>query len=118
MSSTRALKKKNICKYIFTQQQNYAAPTERPAEMHKVKNQVWSGVFSITLVEGQDFPQYGHGDIYVCLCLGEQKCKSRVRRPYGFSNKQKCFVFVIVKVLAAVFLRNCLQSSFPKTQAL
>uniref|UniRef100_A0A3P8W7F5 Multiple C2 domains, transmembrane 2a n=1 Tax=Cynoglossus semilaevis TaxID=244447 RepID=A0A3P8W7F5_CYNSE len=57
--------------------QNYAAPTERPAEMHKVKNQVWSGVFSITLVEGQDFPQYGHGDIYVCLCLGEQKCKSR-----------------------------------------
>ncbi|XP_073328262.1 multiple C2 and transmembrane domain-containing protein 2 [Pagrus major] len=59
--------------------QNQAAPTQRPAETHKnqPKNQMWSRVLGITLVEGQDLPQYGHGDIYVRLRLGDQKYKSK-----------------------------------------
>ncbi|XP_076590147.1 multiple C2 and transmembrane domain-containing protein 2 isoform X2 [Chaetodon auriga] len=59
--------------------QNQAAPPQRPAEMQKtqLKNQKWSGVLGITLVEGQDLPQYGHGDIYVRFRLGDQKYKSK-----------------------------------------
>lgn len=39
---------------------------------------MWTGVLSITLVEGQDLPQYGQGDIYVRFRLGDQKYKSKV----------------------------------------
>uniref|UniRef100_A0A8C7SN37 Multiple C2 domains, transmembrane 2a n=1 Tax=Oncorhynchus mykiss TaxID=8022 RepID=A0A8C7SN37_ONCMY len=39
--------------------------------------QLWSGVFSITLLEGQDMPEYGQGDVYVRYRLGEQKYKSK-----------------------------------------
>ncbi|KAG8012627.1 Multiple C2 and transmembrane domain-containing protein 2 [Nibea albiflora] len=58
---------------------NQAAPSQRPAEMHKnqLKNQMWTGVLGITLVEGQDLPQYGQGDIYVRFRLGDQKYKSK-----------------------------------------
>uniref|UniRef100_A0A7N8X5E0 Multiple C2 domains, transmembrane 2a n=1 Tax=Mastacembelus armatus TaxID=205130 RepID=A0A7N8X5E0_9TELE len=42
-----------------------------------LKNQMWTGVLGITLVEGQDLPQYGHGDIYVRFRLGDQKYKSK-----------------------------------------
>ena len=57
-----------------------AIPTQRPAEMPKnqPKSQMWTGVLAITLVEGQDLPQYGHGDIYVRFRLGDQKYKSKV----------------------------------------
>ena len=63
-------------------QQNQATPAQRPAETPKnqPKNQMWSRVVGITLVEGQDLPQYGHGDIYVRLRLGDQKYKSKVGR--------------------------------------
>ncbi|XP_040894047.1 multiple C2 and transmembrane domain-containing protein 2 isoform X2 [Toxotes jaculatrix] len=59
--------------------QNQAAPSQRPAETQKnqLKNQMWTGVLGITLVEGQDLPQYGHGDIYVRFRLGDQKYKSK-----------------------------------------
>ncbi|XP_070828090.1 multiple C2 and transmembrane domain-containing protein 2 isoform X2 [Chaetodon trifascialis] len=59
--------------------QNQAVPLQRPAEMQRtqLKNQKWSGVLGITLVEGQDLPQYGHGDIYVRFRLGDQKYKSK-----------------------------------------
>ncbi|CAK6951097.1 multiple C2 and transmembrane domain-containing protein 2 [Scomber scombrus] len=59
--------------------QNQATPTGRPAEVPKnqLKNQMWTGVLSITLVEGLDLPQYGHGDIYVRFRLGDQKYKSK-----------------------------------------
>ncbi|XP_019118533.2 multiple C2 and transmembrane domain-containing protein 2 isoform X1 [Larimichthys crocea] len=59
--------------------QNQAAPSQRPAEMQKnqLKNQMWTGVLGITLVEGQDLPQYGQGDIYVRFRLGDQKYKSK-----------------------------------------
>ncbi|XP_018519895.1 multiple C2 and transmembrane domain-containing protein 2 isoform X1 [Lates calcarifer] len=56
--------------------QNQATPSQRPAEPQK-KNQMWTGVLGITLVEGQDLPQYGHGDIYVRFRLGDQKYKSK-----------------------------------------
>ena len=59
---------------------NQATPTGRPAEVQKnqLKNQMWTGVLSITLVEGLDLPQYGHGDIYVRFRLGDQKYRSKV----------------------------------------
>ncbi|XP_029991821.1 multiple C2 and transmembrane domain-containing protein 2 isoform X3 [Sphaeramia orbicularis] len=58
---------------------NQATPLQRTAEMPKnqIKNQMWTGVLGITLVEGQDLPQYGHGDIYVRFRLGDQKYKSK-----------------------------------------
>ncbi|XP_035012108.1 multiple C2 and transmembrane domain-containing protein 2 isoform X1 [Hippoglossus stenolepis] len=59
--------------------QNQAAASQRSAEPQRTqpKNQMWSGMLSITLVEGQDLPQYGHGDIYVRFRLGDQKYKSK-----------------------------------------
>ncbi|XP_045893376.1 multiple C2 and transmembrane domain-containing protein 2 [Micropterus dolomieu] len=58
---------------------NQAAPSQGATETHKnqPKNQIWTGVLSITLVEGQDLPQHGHGDIYVRFRLGDQKYKSK-----------------------------------------
>ncbi|XP_010891012.2 multiple C2 and transmembrane domain-containing protein 2 [Esox lucius] len=51
------------------------AQNQRSAEATNC--QLWSGVFGITLVEGQDMPEYGHGDIYVRCRLGDQKYKSK-----------------------------------------
>uniref|UniRef100_A0AAQ6IJJ0 C2 domain-containing protein n=1 Tax=Anabas testudineus TaxID=64144 RepID=A0AAQ6IJJ0_ANATE len=45
--------------------------------LFELNNQMWSGVLGITLIEGQDLPQYGHGDVYVRFRLGEQKYKSK-----------------------------------------
>ncbi|XP_041795588.1 multiple C2 and transmembrane domain-containing protein 2 isoform X3 [Chelmon rostratus] len=58
---------------------NQAAPSQRPPEMSKnqLKNRKWTGVLGITLVEGQDLPQYGLGDIYVRFRLCDQKYKSK-----------------------------------------
>ncbi|XP_074534153.1 multiple C2 and transmembrane domain-containing protein 2 isoform X2 [Halichoeres trimaculatus] len=58
---------------------NQATPAQRPAETQKnqLKNQMWTGVLKITLVEGLDLPQYGNGDIYVRFRLGDQKYKSK-----------------------------------------
>lgn len=39
---------------------------------------MWKGVLGITLVEGQDLPQYGQGDIFVRYRLGDQQYKSKV----------------------------------------
>uniref|UniRef100_A0A3P8TEM2 Multiple C2 domains, transmembrane 2a n=1 Tax=Amphiprion percula TaxID=161767 RepID=A0A3P8TEM2_AMPPE len=47
------------------------------AQKNQLKNQMWTGVLGITLVEGQDLPQYGQGDIYVRFRLGDQKYKSK-----------------------------------------
>ncbi|XP_068458844.1 multiple C2 and transmembrane domain-containing protein 2 [Clinocottus analis] len=59
--------------------QNQAAASSRPAEgpRNPLKNQTWTEVLGITLVEGQDLPQHGHGDIYVRFRLGDQKYKSK-----------------------------------------
>ncbi|XP_005933102.1 multiple C2 and transmembrane domain-containing protein 2 isoform X1 [Haplochromis burtoni] len=59
--------------------QNQATPAQRSAETQKnqLRNQMWTGVLCITLVEGQDMPQCGQGDIYVRFRLGDQKYKSK-----------------------------------------
>nr|XP_057931905.1 multiple C2 and transmembrane domain-containing protein 2 isoform X2 [Doryrhamphus excisus] len=56
-----------------------ATQYQSPAEMQRshLKSRMWTGVLAITLVEGQDLPQYGHGDIYVRFRLGDQKYKSK-----------------------------------------
>ncbi|XP_061898565.1 multiple C2 and transmembrane domain-containing protein 2 isoform X2 [Entelurus aequoreus] len=56
-----------------------ATQLQSPAEMQKsqLKSRMWTGVLAITLVEGQDLPQYGQGDIYVRFRLGNQKYKSK-----------------------------------------
>lgn len=41
------------------------------------RGQLWTGVWGITLVEGQDLPDEGPGDLYVRFRLGEQKYKSK-----------------------------------------
>lgn len=41
------------------------------------KSQLWTGVFTITLVEGRDFPVDGQGDMFVRFRLGDQKYKSK-----------------------------------------
>uniref|UniRef100_A0A4W4HFD3 C2 domain-containing protein n=1 Tax=Electrophorus electricus TaxID=8005 RepID=A0A4W4HFD3_ELEEL len=46
------------------------------------KSQVWSGVYTLVLVEGQDMPEGSQGDVYVRFRLGEQRCRSRVRVPW------------------------------------
>lgn len=53
---------------------------QRPPETQKnqPKNRMWTGVLGVTLVEGQDLPQYGQADIYVRFRLGDQKYKSKV----------------------------------------
>lgn len=66
--------------FLSFTQQNQAAPNQRPAEgpKNQLRSQMWNGVLGIALVEGQDLPQYGHGDIYVRFRLGDQKYKSKV----------------------------------------
>ncbi|KAM8861882.1 multiple C2 and transmembrane domain-containing protein 2 isoform 1-T3 [Synchiropus picturatus] len=56
-----------------------AMPSPRPAEMQRSqqRNQMWTGVLAITLVEGQDLPHHGQGDVYVRYRLGDQKYKSK-----------------------------------------
>ncbi|XP_029289832.1 multiple C2 and transmembrane domain-containing protein 2 [Cottoperca gobio] len=60
-------------------QNQSAHPSLRPAEMQRnqLQSQRWTGVLGITLVEGQNLPQYGDGDIYVRFRLGDQKYKSK-----------------------------------------
>ncbi|XP_052458625.1 multiple C2 and transmembrane domain-containing protein 2-like isoform X1 [Carassius gibelio] len=41
------------------------------------KSQLWTGVFTITLVEGQGLPLEGQGDVFVRFKLGDQKYKSK-----------------------------------------
>uniref|UniRef100_A0AAY4EY33 C2 domain-containing protein n=1 Tax=Denticeps clupeoides TaxID=299321 RepID=A0AAY4EY33_9TELE len=55
---------------------------KRLSDSHR-KVQLWSGVLSITLVEGTDLPEDGHGDVYVRFRLGSQKYRSKV--PHGLN---------------------------------
>ncbi|XP_042583140.1 multiple C2 and transmembrane domain-containing protein 2-like isoform X1 [Cyprinus carpio] len=41
------------------------------------KSQLWTGVYTITLVEGRDLPLDGQGDLFVRFKLGDQKYKSK-----------------------------------------
>ncbi|XP_029698036.1 multiple C2 and transmembrane domain-containing protein 2 isoform X2 [Takifugu rubripes] len=66
-------------KWAQKKNKNQAAANQRPPETPKnqSKNRMWTGALGITLVEGQDLPQYGQGDIYVRFRLGDQKYKSK-----------------------------------------
>ncbi|XP_054896598.1 multiple C2 and transmembrane domain-containing protein 2 isoform X2 [Poeciliopsis prolifica] len=44
---------------------------------NQLKSQMWTGILQVTLVEGQHMPRCGHGDVYVCFRLGDQKYKSK-----------------------------------------
>ncbi|XP_055011731.1 multiple C2 and transmembrane domain-containing protein 2 isoform X2 [Boleophthalmus pectinirostris] len=57
---------------------NHMVQAQRPVEGTKSqsRNRMWTGVLGVTLVEGQDLPQSGVGDVYVRFRLGEQKYKS------------------------------------------
>lgn len=72
----------NLLFVAFVPPQTQAVVNQRPPETQKnqSKNRLWTGVLGITLVEGQDLPQYGQGDIYVRFRLGDQKYKSKVGR--------------------------------------
>ncbi|XP_029377993.1 multiple C2 and transmembrane domain-containing protein 2 isoform X1 [Echeneis naucrates] len=52
-------------------------PATPTSPKNQLKNQMWTGLIRITLVEGQDLPQYGQGDIYVRFRFGDQKYKSK-----------------------------------------
>uniref|UniRef100_A0A8C6NSW6 Multiple C2 domains, transmembrane 2a n=1 Tax=Nothobranchius furzeri TaxID=105023 RepID=A0A8C6NSW6_NOTFU len=54
-----------------------ATPRSADTQKNQLKNQTWSSVLHITLVEGQDLPQHGQGDVYVRFRLGDQKYKSK-----------------------------------------
>ncbi|KAJ0069466.1 hypothetical protein NL108_006054, partial [Boleophthalmus pectinirostris] len=68
----------NIVFYLVLFPQNHMVQAQRPVEGTKSqsRNRMWTGVLGVTLVEGQDLPQSGVGDVYVRFRLGEQKYKS------------------------------------------
>ncbi|XP_046720693.1 multiple C2 and transmembrane domain-containing protein 2 isoform X1 [Silurus meridionalis] len=41
------------------------------------KSQLWCGVYTVVLVEGQDMPDGGQGDLFVRFKLGEQRFRSK-----------------------------------------
>ncbi|XP_077424850.1 multiple C2 and transmembrane domain-containing protein 2-like [Vanacampus margaritifer] len=66
-------------KWRYPAKKPKATQYQSPAEMQRSqpKSRLWTGALAITLVEGQDLPQYGQGDIYVRFRLGDQKYKSK-----------------------------------------
>ncbi|KAJ8417572.1 hypothetical protein AAFF_G00224150 [Aldrovandia affinis] len=50
--------------------------SQRLSQAH-TKSQLWSEVVTVTLVEGQDLPEDGQGDVFVRCVLGEQKYRSK-----------------------------------------
>ncbi|KAM9816149.1 multiple C2 and transmembrane domain-containing protein 2-like isoform 1-T2 [Syngnathus typhle] len=52
-------------------------PSSADMQRSQPKSRMWTGALAITLVEGQDLPQHGQGDIYVRFRLGDQKYKSK-----------------------------------------
>ncbi|XP_017554996.1 multiple C2 and transmembrane domain-containing protein 2 isoform X1 [Pygocentrus nattereri] len=63
-------------------QSNTSPQTKRLSESLK-KSQLWTGVLTITLIEGQNLPEDGQGDVFVRFRLGDQKyrSKSQCKRP-------------------------------------
>ena len=43
------------------------------------KSQVWSELYAVVLVEGQEMPEGIQGDVYVLFSLGDQRFRSKVR---------------------------------------
>ncbi|XP_056622605.1 multiple C2 and transmembrane domain-containing protein 2 isoform X1 [Triplophysa dalaica] len=53
------------------------SPTQGGRQSGGQRSQVWSGIYSVNLVEGQDMPDTGQGDIYVRFKVGDQRVKSK-----------------------------------------
>lgn len=76
-----------MCFLALQQNHANALPSPRPEPpKNQLKSQMWTGVLRVTLVEGQDMPQYGQGDVYVRFRLGDQKYKSKVGPFFLFSH--------------------------------
>ncbi|XP_073706261.1 multiple C2 and transmembrane domain-containing protein 2 [Garra rufa] len=41
------------------------------------RTQVWTGIYTVILVEGQDMPDCGQGDVYVRFRMGDQRVRSK-----------------------------------------
>ncbi|XP_016103341.1 multiple C2 and transmembrane domain-containing protein 2-like [Sinocyclocheilus grahami] len=41
------------------------------------RNQVWTGIYTVILVEGQDMPDCGQGDVYIRFRVGDQRVQSK-----------------------------------------
>ncbi|TSS72715.1 Multiple C2 and transmembrane domain-containing protein 2 [Bagarius yarrelli] len=55
-------------------------PTKRNGQLRVAvmqKNQLWNGIYTVVLVEGQDMPESGQGDVFVRFKLGEQRFRSK-----------------------------------------
>ncbi|XP_026113015.1 multiple C2 and transmembrane domain-containing protein 2-like [Carassius auratus] len=45
--------------------------------MCEQRNQVWTGIYTVILVEGQEMPDCGQGDVYVRFRVGDQRVRSK-----------------------------------------
>ncbi|XP_050969789.1 multiple C2 and transmembrane domain-containing protein 2 isoform X2 [Labeo rohita] len=57
------------------------------------KSQLWTGVFTITLVEGRDLPLDVQGDVFVRFKLGDQKYKSKSQVKKVYTQWRERFDF-------------------------
>ncbi|KAK7160158.1 hypothetical protein R3I93_007961 [Phoxinus phoxinus] len=56
---------------------NKGQPVSQAQAGRLMKSQVWTGVYTVILVEGQDMPDCGQGDVYVRFRLGDQRVRSK-----------------------------------------
>lgn len=82
-------------------QSSSSPQTRRLADSMK-KSQLWTGVLSITLVEGRNLPDDGPGDVFVRFKLGEQKYKSKVLKA-----EKTCYVFPSCNILNEINIYKC-----------
>jgi hypothetical protein len=83
-----------------------------------MKNQVWTGVYTVILVEGQDMPDCGQGDIYVRFRLGDQRVRSKVSSSLSCflffpCSLHHCVSFFVSKPLSSFSLNTSLNPSLP-----
>lgn len=55
------------------------SPAQVGRLMGAQKTQIWSGIYTVILVEGRDMPDCGQGDVYVRFRVGDQRVRSKVR---------------------------------------
>uniref|UniRef100_A0A671KRD1 Multiple C2 and transmembrane domain-containing protein 2-like n=1 Tax=Sinocyclocheilus anshuiensis TaxID=1608454 RepID=A0A671KRD1_9TELE len=63
--------KRNVCTYLPI------SPAQVMQLMCGQRNQVWTGIYTVILVEGQDMPDCGQGDVYVRFRVGDQRVRSK-----------------------------------------
>ncbi|KAI2653593.1 Multiple C2 and transmembrane domain-containing protein 2 [Labeo rohita] len=53
------------------------SPAQVGRLMGAQKTQIWSGIYTVILVEGRDMPDCGQGDVYVRFRVGDQRVRSK-----------------------------------------